>query len=199
MMNKKFLGGIFAGLMIFTSTSHAACVELAQAKTIAFEPANTYQLENIHKTIQLAIDFATKEEAKKIKLNVVDKNKADLCVCVDVTAFKAEEYWYGPSAYASEYTDSSKKSEWTDSANKKHTMYVKMIKSEIKKYSGGFTYGGGAKATVYIKDGRTGEVLLSYSDYNSNDKPIDAYRNILNKFYKKLGKEISESKKYYGA
>lgn len=176
----------------------AASPALADASVMGFEhidvPANISNDEFIIK----ALYFAMKEEAgkvKNIKLSYSHDAAEDCYVTGVITAYDWSEVWHSPSAHGSTYTEWSKDYKWTDDKGKEKKKTVSRKNTGIVNDYGYYSFDGVVEGTFYLVKYGSDEVLVTYSDRKVNDKPIDAYRDLLKGFYKKVDKELKVSKK----
>lgn len=157
-------------------------------------PANISNDEFIIK----ALYFAMKEEARKVKdlkLSYKHDNTEDCYVTGVITYYDWNSYWHDPSAYGTTYTEWSKEYKWTDDKGKERKKTVSRINTKINDNFGYYSFQGIVKGTFYLVKYGTDEILVEYSDSKVNDKPMDAYRDLLKDFYKQINKDLKKRKK----
>lgn len=190
------LSGVFA-----CNNVSAVSYELVDMKQVGFGnidiPTNISNDEFKTK----AIYFAVKDEAKrmkKIKINYTGNGSADDCyVCGYIEGYELKASWCEPFAGATNKVVWSSSQEWKDDKGKEQTMTTTRYESEAYGVPAGYTFNAYVDATLNLVSSKTGEVLVSYTASERNDKEIDAFRKIVEDFYKRVNKEIKESKKLF--
>jgi hypothetical protein len=198
---KNALMTAVAGAIVFAAcTGEAASYTLANAKQLGFGhirmPDNIAGDEYIVKPLY----FTLKKGARRLKDIGVDyagKNteKNDLLVEVYIDKYSLDSYWREPTAVAVDKQVWSESRKWKDDKGKEQTMTTTRYESEIRDCPGGYGFIAHVNCVINLVDARTGEILLQEYGNESNDKEIDAYSDIVKSFYKKVNKELKESRK----
>ena len=193
----------FWGLLVLTFIITALPVSAAAAsldtlKTIGFDhitlPDNIANDEFMVK----AIYFATKEEARRIKnvkLDYDDRLPRDAYVKGYIEYYSLDAKWREPHANTTNKELSSREYKYTDNKGKEHKATIKDMTTVPVDVPGGYEFTAYVTATLQLVDAKTEQVLVEYHKTESNDKTMDAYREILKGFYKMVNKDIKEIKK----
>ncbi len=153
-------------------------------------PANIGGDEYSLKGAYFAMKFEATEKLKGV--NVVtdaasDKN-LDYYVTGRVDVWKMDSKWNLPSVTTSAKLISTEETKWTDSKGKEHKMKTKKYRDEITDHYAYWSFTWNVRATFYLVNAKTGQVVVSESGTEFNDKPMDAYRKILRNFYGEVNK-----------
>ena len=141
--------------------------------------------------------FGMKYEAlDKLKgVNVItdaasDKN-INYYVTGSVGTWKMNSYWHLPKATTYSKLISEQKEKWKDSKGKEHTKYTRKYQDEIVDHFAYWSFNWSISANFrLINNG--GQVIVSYGGSEVDDKPMDAYRKILKKFYGEVNKHFKK-------
>lgn len=143
--------------------------------------------------------FAYKDEAyrmKKVKVVPEDALLADYIVKAAVEYADYVPSWVDPYAACDTRVAWEKKYKWTDKDGDEHEGRITHYEpGEIRDVYGHYYFGDAArvKATMYLYDAHTEQLLYSNYYSVSNDKFADAYRDIFKQFYKDVDK-LAEGK-----
>lgn len=132
--------------------------------------------------------FSMKNLALKTTEVVVDysgNGSAKYFVQGSVSRYSLDRKWIEPHVTLSNKLLSEEKSDWYDGKGKKHTKKIKRYTTEIVDNHGYWEYTATVSGTFNLIDDN-GRVLVSHSSTETNDKVADAYRHLLNDFYKKV-------------
>ena len=144
-----------------------------------------------------SVNFSVKDSAfqyTNLEIDYDGNGSAKYFVKGAVTSYSLNRYWVEPSATVSEVLDSEEKSDWYDSDGNKHTKKIKKYKSVITDHHGYWDYKATVGGTFYLVDGN-GNVLLTYNDRKTDDKPADAFLHLMKDFYGKVNNLLDEKKK----
>lgn len=134
--------------------------------------------------------FEALEKLKGVNV-IVDNNSGrniDYCVTGRVDVWKLIPKWNLPYVTISDKLISTEKQKWKDSKGKEHTMYTRKYRQEIDDHLARWTFTWNVRATFYLVNAKTGQVVASESGTEFDDKPMDAYRKILRNFYGEVNK-----------
>lgn len=180
----------------------AASIELVNMKQVGFGnievPVNICNDEIKIKSIY----FKVKEESdrmKKVKIDYAGKNK-DLNDCIvtgRIGKYELVASWREPYADTKEKEVWSKERKWKNDKGKEKTMTITRYTHEPYGVPGGYNYTAHVSATLNLVSTKTGEVLASYSGYETAKTEMKAFEEIVEEFYKKVNKSVKESIKMY--
>lgn len=71
-------------------------------------------------------------------------------------------------------------------------MYTRKYKDTIVDHYAYWSFTWNVRATFYLVNAKTGQVVVSESGTEFDDKPIDAYRKILRSFYGEVNKHFKK-------
>ena len=157
-------------------------------KTIGFKginlPSNVggdeYALKSVYFSMK---NLAIKDTDAEI--DYYGEGKARYFVQGNLTRYSLDRKWIEPHVTLSNKLLSEEKSDWYDGKGKKHTKKIKRYTTEIVDNHGYWEYTATVSGTFNLIDDN-GRVLVSHSSTETNDKVADAYRHLLNDFYKKV-------------
>ena len=180
----------------------AASIELVNMKQVGF--GNIEVPDNIcNDEIKIkSIYFKVKEESdrmKKVKIDYAGKNK-DLNDCIvtgRIGKYELVASWREPYADTKEKEVWSKERKWKNDKGKEKTMTITRYTHEPYGVPGGYNYTAHVSATLNLVSTKTGEVLASYSGYETAKTEMKAFEEIVEEFYKKVNKSVKESIKMY--
>lgn len=180
----------------------AASIELVNMKQVGF--GNIEVPDNIcNDEIKIkSIYFKVKEESdrmKKVKIDYAGKNK-DLNDCIvtgRIGKYELIASWREPYADTKEKEVWSKERKWKNDKGKEKTMTITRYTHEPYGVPGGYNYTAHVSATLNLVSTKTGEVLASYSGYETAKTEMKAFEEIVEEFYKKVNKSVKESIKMY--
>lgn len=185
-------------LLITLCLCALALVEPAKAAT----PAATMGFGNIEVPANIANDefaikalyFAMKDEARKVKgvkVNYKGGTNESYYVKGVLTYYSWYHYWNQPHASTISKEVWSEDHKWKDDKGKERTRTVSKMTTEVYDVFGSFTFKGAVKGTFYLIKSGDDQVIAEYSGDFDNDKPIDAYRALLKKFYKEVNTKLN--------
>lgn len=182
--------------------SDAASAELVNMKQVGF--GNIEVPNNIcNDEIKIkSIYFKVKEESdriKKVKIDYTGKAKHlnDCVVSGWISKYDLVSKWQEPYANAKEKEVWSKERKWKNDKGKEKTMTITRITHEPYGVPGGYYFNAHVSATLNLVSTKTGEVLVSYSGYETAKTEMKAFEEIVEEFYKKVNKSVKESRKMY--
>ncbi len=106
----------------------------------------------------------------------------------NVTEWKLIPTWHPPKVTTTSELIESKETKWKDSKGKEHTMHTKKYKDKIVDHYAYWSFSWNVRATFYLVDAKTGQVVVSESGNTFDDKPMDAYRKIMRTFCEQVNK-----------
>ena len=203
MIKNMIVGLLISGFCLgMSSICFAVSPQLARAEHLGF--GHITMPDNIagDEFAVKALYFTLKEEAKKVKgltINYDGKSKAsdDVRIEAYIEKYVLNATWNEPGAETTDRAVWEQERKWYDSKGKEHKMTIKQYESEIYDYPGRYSFLAIVRGTLNLVDAKTGAVLVQYSGSEYNDKEIDAYTDLVKKFYKQVNKEIKDSKKQY--
>ena len=107
-----------------------------------------------------------------------------------ISRYSLDRKWIEPHVTLSNKLLSEEKSDWYDGKGKKHTKKIKKYTTEINDHHGYWQYTATVSGTFNLVDAN-GRVLVSHSATETDDKVADAYRHLLNDFYKKVNTSLA--------
>ena len=144
--------------------------------------------------------FAMKDEAFKRLKNIsikYDANEADSAtyyITGGITSCKLNAYWHEPSITISNSLIRTEESTWTDEYGKSHKQRTSYYTQTINDHLAGWTFSWGVSANLSLVDARTGQVVISRSYSDSDDKLMDCYRHVFKNFYGDVNKFLKRNK-----
>ena len=108
----------------------------------------------------------------------------------NVSTWRMISTWNPPKVTVYASVIDSEEKEWYDSQGKKHKMKIKKYQDKITDHYAYWSFVWQVRATFQLINARTGEVIVTHSNVNNNDKVMDAYRQILKEFYKKVNERF---------
>ena len=99
--------------------------------------------------------------------------------------------WIEPWVTLSNQVVKEESYEWTDSKGVKHTAKVKKYQTSIVDHHGYYKYTATVAGNFKLLDSN-GNVVVSHSSTETDDKPADAYLHLLKDFYKKVNSNFSK-------
>lgn len=85
-----------------------------------------------------------------------------------------------------------KATEPSKTTNKEVKIEHKLYRTEIKEHPGGYKFKANVTLNAQVIDRKTGVVVFRYSNSKSNDKRVDAWKDLTKDFYNKLSKNIKK-------
>lgn len=163
-------------------------------KTIGFRnialPANVggdeYSLKSLY--------FQMKDSAfKYTNANIDYDGKGDAKYFVEgsISRYDLTRQWIEPWVTLSNQVVKEESYEWTDSKGVKHTAKVKKYQTSIVDHHGYYKYTATVAGNFKLLDSN-GNVVVSHSSTETDDKPADAYLHLLKDFYKKVNSNFSK-------
>lgn len=190
-----FLIALFSIFLV--NCENASASSLSDIKQIGFRhielPNNVRNEEIIIKSLY----FTLKDEAEKLKkvsLNYDPKNTAedDAYIVVYLHKYDLVPTWNAPYAEMKPKELWSREQDWKDEKGKKHTKTTTRYETEPYGVPGKYTFEAQVVADFVVVSAKTQEILFAHSDAKTDDKEMDAYREIVKEFYKKLNKKLKE-------
>ena len=108
----------------------------------------------------------------------------------NISRYSLDRKWIEPHVTLSNKLLSEEESDWYDGKGKKHTKKIKKYMTEINDHHGYWQYTATVSGTFNLVDAN-GRVLVSHSATETDDKVADAYRHLLNDFYKKVNTSLA--------
>ena len=201
----KFKGIVVLGMIVGFVMSNCCCadassVELMNLKQVGFgkiEVPNNICNDEIKIK---AIYFKVKEEASRIKKVALDYNGKqrqmnDCIVTGHIGKYELIATWREPYADTKEKEVWSKERKWKNDKGKEKTMKITRYTHEPYGVPGGYNYTAHVSATLDLVSVKTGDVLVSYSGYETAKTEMEAFEELVEEFYKKVNKSMKESTK----
>lgn len=165
-------------------------------KTVGFKGINLpndvggdeYSLKSVYFTMK---DLAYKHT--DLKIDYDGNGNARYFVSGNINRYSLDRHWVEPHATTYNSLISINETDWYDSAGNKHTRRIKKYKTEIADHHGYWQYTATVNGTFILSDSN-GRVLLSHSANETDDKTADAYRHLMEDFYKKVNNLLSGKK-----
>ena len=140
-----------------------------------------------------ALQFAVMEEARKLRNIIPCQNSSfpvQYCVTGIVKQYATMPQWVAPSIYIDTQAVTSNSKKWKDRNRNEHTMTTTVYKTVIMDHFAHWEFPATVSATMQLVDANTGAIVLSYEKVDVDDKDIDAFRHILQDFYKKVSQYL---------
>lgn len=141
--------------------------------------------------------FAYKDEAQRMKnvkldMSSEDSFTTDYYVTADIQRCEYQPEWVPPRASTSRECVWSRETKWKDKDGKEHTMKTKRYVDKVVDHFGYYDMSNAYKlsVTMSLYNARTNQLLHNQSYYRTNDKEMDAFREILKDFYGKIDKIV---------
>ncbi len=196
------VGALVTSGIITCNILEAASVELVDMKQVGF--GNIVVPDNIcNDEVKIkSIYFKVKEESGRLKKVAIDytgkQQQSNDCIVVgNIDRYELVSSWGEPFAGTTEKVAWSKEHKWKNDKGKEKTMTITRYVSEPYGKPGGYYFNAYVDATLQLVSVKTGEVLVSYSGFESAKTEMKAFEEIVEKFYKKVNKSIKESRKIY--
>ena len=153
-------------------------------------PANISGDEYTLKGVYFGMKFEATEKLKGVNVITDAENDKDLDYYVKGTidCWEMHSKWNLPTVTTYAKLISSTEQKWTDSKGKEHKMKTKKYRDEIVDHYAYWSFTWNVRATFHLVNAKTGQVVVSESGTDFNDKPMDAYRKILRNFYGQVNK-----------
>ena len=170
----------------------------------AFAAFNRYKDGNIN--ISKAIDeltiksiyYATKikavDELKGVRVITDGSNDEalDYYVTGDVYSWVRSWSWAAPHIGKTTEVVKTEEEKWKDKDGKEHTKTTTRYREKAADYGGWWSVRHYVRAEFSLVDAKTGTVVFSSSGMETDDKIMDAYRHVLDKFYKGVKDYLKE-------
>ena len=156
-------------------------------------PSNVSSDEYSLKGAYFGMKFEASEKLKGFNVitdNTSDKD-LDYYVTGTVDRWEMQSTWHLPTVTTWAKLISTTEEKWTDSKGKEHKMKTKKYRDEITDHYAYWSFTWNVRATFRLVDAKTGQVVVSESGTEFDDKPMDAYRKILRNFYKEVNKHFN--------
>ena len=198
-MQKLIIMFLAALIGIFcVNCENASASGLSDIKQIGFRHIELpYNVRNEEVTIK-SLYFTLKEEAEeldKVTLNYdpTQTEGDDAHIVVYLRQYELTPYWNAPHVKMHSKELWSDEYEWTDEKGKKRKRTVTRYETEPYGVAGKYTYTAHVTADFTLVSAKTGEILFVHSASASDDKEMDAYKELVKEFYKKLNKKMKKS------
>ncbi len=144
-----------------------------------------------------SVYFTMKSYARKYtKANILYDNSSGKSpkyyVRGSIDEYSFDRRWIEPYITPHTETVSSKEFKWNDNG-KIRTGTIKKYKTAVSdsdKHHGEWEYTATVSATFDLVDARTGNVVVRYSATEKDDKCADAYRHLMEDFYRKVNEHL---------
>lgn len=122
--------------------------------------------------------FEAMEELKGVSVitDATSDKELDYYVTGNVDVWKLISKWNLPRVTTSSDLISTETTKWTDSKGKEHKMYTRKYKDTIVDHYAYWSFTWNVRATFYLVNAKTGQVVVSESGTEFDDKPMDAYQ-----------------------
>ena len=150
-------------------------------------------------------EFALKGAYFSMKIEALDRLK-DFNVITDPSSGDTLNYyvtgnvndwrmistWVPPKVTTYSSLIETKKQKWTDSKGKEHEMKIKKYEEKITDHYAYWDIKWHVNANFQLVNANTGQVVVSESGSETDDKVMDSYRHILASFYNKVNKQFGK-------
>lgn len=138
--------------------------------------------------------FEAMEELKGVSVitDATSDKELDYYVTGNVDVWKLISKWNLPRVTTSSDLISTETTKWTDNKGKEHKMYTRKYKDKIVDHYAYWSFTWNVRATFYLVNAKTGQVVVVESGTEFDDKPMDAYRKILRSFYGEVNKHFKK-------
>ncbi len=163
------------------------------SKTIGFKginlPSNIggdeYSLKSVYFTMKdLAFKFTD------VDIDYSGNGKAKYFVQGTISRYSLDRQWIDPYVTLNNKLVREEKSDWYDSKGNKHTKKIKKYKTEIVDHHGYWKYTATVGGTFNLVDSN-GNILVSHSSIETDDKAADACRHLMKDFYGKVNSYLT--------
>ena len=161
-------------------------------RTIGFKninlPSNVGSDEFALKGAYFGMKIEALDTLKNFKI-ITDGNSTeplDYYVTGRINDWRMLSIWHPPYATTYNSTVESKESKWYDKEGKEHKMTTTKYKTEISDHFAYWEIKWNVNANFNLIDAKNGQVVVSGSGNETDDKVMDAYRHILKSFYKNI-------------
>ena len=144
------------------------------------------------KSAYFAMKFEAMDKLKGVSVitDATSTQQPDYYVTGDVSTWKLVSTWHLPHVTTRADIISTEKEKWKDVKGNEHTKYTRKYKEVIDDHFAYWSFEWHIGATFRLVNAKTGQVVASYSNYERNDKPMDAYKKILRDFYKEVNEHF---------
>lgn len=149
-----------------------------------------------HSFLFVAIDEETR--LKNAILNSNDNVAKDYIITGTIMNYEMKPEWIPPHTTVVNNCVSSKTNSWRDSKGRMQQIITKQYRQSVEDHHGYYTYTGFVSVDLKLVDTHTGEVVVSYQGENTSEKEIDACRQVMRDFYKKINKYLKAKGKISG-
>lgn len=166
------------------------------SKTIGFKNINMpsdvggdeYSLKSIYFSMK---DYAFKFTTAKIDYD--GSGNAQYFVQGNISRYSLDRKWIEPCVTLNNKLLSEEKVDWYDGSGNKHTKKIKQYTTEIVDHHGYWKYTATVSGSFNLVDSN-GRVVVSYSSTETDDKTADAYRHLVEGFYKEVNTFLTGKK-----
>ena len=153
-------------------------------------PPNVGSDEYALKGAYFGMKFEAMEKLKGVNVitNASSPKNLDYYVIGKVDKWNLHKWWSEPHTTTYASLISSEETKWKDDKGKEHKMYTKHYREKITDVYGRWNFSWQVRAAFGLVNTKTGKIVVAYGNYETNDKPMDAYRSILRDFYKQVNK-----------
>lgn len=144
------------------------------------------------KSAYFGMKFEVMDKLKGVSVitDATSDKQIDYYVEGDVSTWKMSSIWHAPHVTTRAEIVSTEKDKWKDAKGNEHTKYTRKYKEVIDDHFAYWSFEWHIGATFRLVNAKTGQVVVSYSNYEMNDKPMDAYRKILRDFCKEVNTRL---------
>lgn len=163
--------------------------KIRTSKTIGFKGINLpnnvgndeYSLKSVYFTMKnLPFKLTT------AKIDYYGTGSARYFVQGTINRYSLDRHWVEPYVTLStNFVEEVESTDWYDSNGNKHTKKVTKYKNGIVDHHGYWDYVATVAGTFQLVDS-SGRILLTHSATETDDKTADAYRHLLENFYRKV-------------
>ena len=142
--------------------------------------------------------FVAIDEETRLKNAILDSNDnvaKDYIITGTILNYEMKPEWIPPHTTVVNNCVSSKTNSWRDSKGRMQQTITKQYRQSVEDHHGYYTYTGIVSVDLQLVDVRTGKVVVSYQGEKTSEKEIDACRQVIRNFYKKINKYLKENGK----
>lgn len=158
------------------------------SKTLGFKGINLpnnvgsdeYSLKSVYFIMKnFALQFTN------AKIDYDGSGNAKYFVQGTLNRYSLDRNWVEPHVTLSNRLISSEKHDWYDNEGNKHTRSINKYQTEITDHHGYWQYTATVAGNFNLIDSN-GKIFVSHSATETDDKTADAYRHLMENFYKKV-------------
>lgn len=138
-----------------------------------------------------ALETSATKKIKKVRVVRDPELPADYYIRSTITRCELTPIWHKPYYYVSNDLVNSEQRKWRDRDGNEHEMTINHYDQSIDDVYAFYSFHWQVAAQFELVDSKN-NVILSQSDSDDDDKPVDAYRHIAEKFCKQVNSKLKK-------